>query len=111
MFVVGILYTISQASIPLKGVWFDFANKISFPGFGDFMEYLTDRLLIPLNALTVCLLLGWVWGTKNAVAEIRQDGKFPFKLAGVWSIAVKYVAPAAILIIIIASFVMGKTVS
>jgi NSS family neurotransmitter:Na+ symporter len=111
MFVAGIFYTISQASVPLKGIWFDFANGISFPGLGDFMEFLTDRLLIPINALASCLLLAWVWGTKNGVNEIRQDGKFPFRLAGVWSVLVKYIAPAAIIIIIVAGLIMGKTVS
>ncbi len=111
MFVIGIFYTISQASLPLKGIWFDFTNGISFPGLGDFMEFLTDRLLIPINALTDCLLLGWVWGAKNGVDEISQNGKFPFRLAGVWTVAVKFIAPAAIIIIIIASLIMGKTVS
>jgi NSS family neurotransmitter:Na+ symporter len=111
MFVIGVFYTIAQASVPLKGVWFDFANKISYPGLGDFMEFLTDRLLIPINALTACLLVGWVWGTKNAVNEIEQNGKFSFAPSGLWSVAVKFIAPAGIIVIILASLIMGRTVS
>jgi len=110
MFVVGIFYTISQASVDLKGIWFDI-NGISYPILADFMEFLTDRLLIPINALTACLLVGWAWGTKNGVDEIRQNGKFPFSLANSWSFSVKYIAPAAIVIIIIFGLFLGRALS
>jgi len=111
MLAIGLFYTLSQVNMNLKGVWFDFANGVTFPILGDFMEFLTDRLLIPINALIACLLAGWVWGAKNGVDEVRQNGKFPFKLADAWSFAVKFVAPAAIVIIIVFGIVMGKTYS
>jgi NSS family neurotransmitter:Na+ symporter len=111
MFVVGIFYTISQASMNLKGVWFDVTNGVSFPALADFMEFLTDRLLIPINALTACLLAGWVWGTKNGIEEVRQGGKFPFKLGGAWEISVKVVAPIGIILIIIFGLFLGRALS
>ncbi|MCL2067902.1 MAG: sodium-dependent transporter [Treponema sp.] len=111
MFLVGIFYTISQAAFNIKGVWFDFTNGVTQPVMGDFMEFLTDRLLIPINALTACLLAGWIWGAKNGVAEIEQGGKFPFKLGGAWSASVKFIAPIAIAIIILAGIIMGKMIS
>ncbi|MDR2965228.1 MAG: sodium-dependent transporter [Treponema sp.] len=111
MFLIGIFYTISQVSVDMTGVWADYENGIFFPSFGDFMEYITDRLLIPLNALTVCILVGWVWDTKNGINEIRQDGKFRFKLAGIWSVSLKYIAIAAILIILVFGLVFGKSLS
>ena len=83
---------------------------MSFPIFGDFMEFLTDRLMIPLCALGVCIFTGWIWKPANAVHEIELDGK-PFKLAKVYSVLVKYVAPISILLIIVASFVTGTTLS
>jgi NSS family neurotransmitter:Na+ symporter len=110
MFVVGIFYTISQASVNLKGVWLD-ATGLAFPVLGDFMEFLTDRLLIPINALTACLLAGWVWKSKNGIEEVRQGGKFPFALAGAWDISVKIVAPIAIVIIIIFGLFLGRAIS
>ena len=111
MFLVGILYTISQASVNLKGVWFDLTNGVTFPVLGDFMEFLTDRLLIPINALTACLLAAWVWGTKNGVDEVRQGGKFPFKLGEAWSVSVKFIAPIGIGIIIIFGLLLGRAIS
>jgi NSS family neurotransmitter:Na+ symporter len=111
MFIVGIFYTISQASMNLKGVWFDFTNGVQFPVLGDFMEFATDRLLIPINALTACILAGWVWGANHGVDEVRQNGKFPFSLAGAWTISVKFVAIAGIVIIIIFGLLLGRAIS
>jgi NSS family neurotransmitter:Na+ symporter len=111
MFVVGIFYTISQASVNLKGVWFDVTNGVSFPALADFMEFLTDRLLIPINALTACLLAAWVWGAKNGVDEVRQNGKFPFKLGEAWTWSVKIIAPIAIALIIVFGLIFGKALS
>lgn len=110
MFLIGCIYTISQAAFNIKGIWFDFANGVSYPIFGDFMEFLTDRLMIPLCAFGACVFVGWVWKPENAIREIEQDGK-PFKLAKAYSILVKFVAPISILAIIIASFVTGTTLS
>jgi len=111
MFLIGIVYTASQVSFNIKGIWADVTEGVFFPSFGDFMEIVSDRLLIPLNALTVCILVGWVWGAKNGVKEIRQDGKFQFKLAGVWTISVKYAAIVAIAIILVFGLILGKALS
>jgi len=111
MFIISIFYTISQISVDIRGIWFDFTNGLSFPPMGDFMELLTDRLLIPINGLTACLLLGWVWGAKNGVDEITQNGKFSFRLANSWVFSVKFLAPAAIIIIIIFGLFLGKVLT
>ena len=110
MFLIGCLYTCSQAAFPLKGIWFDATNGVSFPAFCDFMEYLTDRLMIPACALGCCIFVGWVWKPQSAIDEISQGG-VRFRLARVYSIIIKYVAPLAILTILILSFVMGMTLS
>jgi len=111
MFLVGILFTASQAAYPIKGIWFDFVNGITFPTFGDFMEFLTDRLMIPLCALGVSIFVGWLWKPEKAIDEVRQGGKFAFKLANAYAILIKYVVPVAIAVIIITSFVTGTTIS
>lgn len=100
MFLIGILYTSSQACLDIKGIWLD-ANGISYPAFADFMEYLTDKLIMPLCALLYCILVGWIWGIDNASDEISSQGRYPFKLRGIYSLLVKFVAPAAIIIIML----------
>ena len=110
MFCIGCLYTCSQAAYPIKGIWFDAANGISFPAFCDFMEFLTDRIMIPICALGCCIFAGWVWKPENAIAEIEQNG-VRFGLARVYSLLIKYVAPLAILTIMVMSFATGMTLS
>lgn len=111
MFLLGCVYTLSQASFDIKGIWWDFANGITYPIMGDFMEFLTDRLLIPVVALGSCILCGWVWGAGKSVAEVRSTEGAKFPMAPVYTVLVKYVAPIAIVAIVVYSFVFGTTVS
>ena len=110
MFLLGTVYTCSQAAFDIKGIWFDFKNGLTTPIFGDFMEFLTDRFMIPIGALGTCLFVGWVWKPQNAIQEIELDGK-PFRLKAAYSFLVKYLAPISIIIIIVASFATGTTLS
>lgn len=100
MFFIGILYTSSQACLDIKGIWLD-ADGISYPIFADFMEYLTDKLIMPLCALLYCILVGWIWGVDKAADEISSQGRYTFKLKGLYSILVKFIAPAAIILIML----------
>lgn len=110
LYIVGIFYTLSQAYMNIKGVWVSRAG-VEFPIFGDFLEYLTDRLLLPLGSFGVVLFVGWIWGTDKAVQEATSDGKYKFALAPVWSFLVKIVAPIAIGVIIVAGMFMGMAIS
>lgn len=110
LFGIGLIYTLSQGHADIHGIWLD-KNGISYPIFGDMLEFLTDRLLLPLGGLLFCIFAGWVWGTKNGIAEVRQGGRFRFPLAGLWSLLVRFVAPAAIACILIAGVVFGVTLS
>lgn len=103
MFGIGILYTLSQAYANLKGIWFD-ANGVSYPVLGDFMEFMTDKLLMPLGALLFCILVGWIWGVDKAADEISSHGRYPFKLKAAYTIMVKFVAPIAIILIMLSGF-------
>ena len=103
MFSIGILYTISQANMNLKGIWFD-ANGVSYPILGDMMEFMTDKLLMPLGALLFCVLVGWIWGVDKASEEASSQGKYDFKLKIAYKVMVKFVAPIAILLIMLSGF-------
>ncbi|MEG2857836.1 MAG: sodium-dependent transporter, partial [Clostridia bacterium] len=101
MSAVGSVYALSQGALPLHGVWYTLREGLHFPILGDMMEKLTDYILIPLGSLGFCIFVGWVWGIKNAKDEITQNGLFKFRLARVWGVFVKYVAPIAIIVIIV----------
>ena len=110
MFVIGCLYTCSQAAYPLKGIWFDFANGVTFPPLCDAMEFLTDRIMIPLCALGTCVFVGWVWKPESAIAEAERCG-VKFKFAKAYSFLIKFVAPLAIIVILAVSLFTGTTLS
>ena len=109
-FTIGIFYTLSQAYLPIKGIWLD-GSGLQYPIFGDFMEYLTDRLMLPLGAFFTCIFVGWIWGTKNGVQEATSDGKFKFGLAGAWSFLIKFVAPISIIAVLLGGMVFGMALS
>ena len=110
MFLIGCLYVCTQASYSIPGIWFDFANGISYPPFCDFMEYLTDRLLIPVCALGIAVFVGWVWKPSSAIAEVCREGN-DFAWKRVYAFLIRYLVPAAIALILIFSFVTGTTLS
>jgi NSS family neurotransmitter:Na+ symporter len=110
MFLIGCLYTCSQAAFPIKGIWMDAANGVTYPAFCDFMEFLTDRVMIPVCALGTCIFVGWVWKPEKAIAEVEQEG-VRFGLANVYRVLIRYVAPIAILTILVLSFATGRTLS
>ncbi len=103
MFLIGILYTLSQAHMNLKGIWFD-ASGVTYPILGDMMEFMTDKLLMPLGALLFCILVGWVWGVDKASNEVSSNNKYTFKLRGAYTVMVKFIAPIAIILIMLSGF-------
>lgn len=110
MFLIGCLYTCSQAAFDLKGIWFDFANGVTFPPLCDAMEFLTDRIMIPLCALGTCIFVGWSWKPESAIAEVERCG-VKFRLVKAYSFLIKFIAPAAIIVILLVSLFTGTTLS
>ena len=105
-FVVGIIYTCSQAAYDIKGIWADFATGLTFPCFGDSVEWICDRLFTPICSLGVVIFVGWAWKPKSAIEEIRRSGA-DFKLAKVYSALVRFLAPVAIVLILVVSMATG----
>lgn len=107
MTVLSAGYSLSQA--PERGInlpWFDLAGGVQMLPMNAVMEKFTDNLMIPVGALVFCIFVGWVWGPKNAVREIESDGRTPFPLKGLWSFLIRFLAPAAIVVILY--FTIGK---
>lgn len=107
MFLLGAGYSLSQSDA--RGInlpWFDFSHGLQMLPMNAVMEKFTDNLMIPLGALLFCLFVGWVWGTKNASAEIEGDGRHRFLLKKPWSFIVRFLAP--LVIVIILYFTLGR---
>ena len=76
-----------------KGSMFDMADKLS------------SSYLLPIGGLVISLFIGWVWGTDNVVRQLpahpaAPDAPEPSLAARLfWGIAIRVVAPAAIIIV------------
>ena len=74
-------------NIPVLGI--DFFTIIS-TAFGD--------ISLSIGAFFIALFVGWVFGVKRASEEIEAEG-VPFRIKGIWSFLIKYVAPITIFIV------------
>ena len=110
IFIIGTFYTLSQVYMNIKGIWIS-KDGLQYPIFGDFLEYLTDRLLLPLGAFFTTLFVGWIWGPDNSIDEATGYGKNKFALAPAYKFIVKFVDPIAIGAIIVAGMVFGMSIS
>jgi NSS family neurotransmitter:Na+ symporter len=74
------------------------------PGLGtDFLTLMAivwNNWALPIGGLFIALFVGWVWGAKQAIAELTAGGaRFP--AAGLWAVLIRYACPVAILFIIV----------
>ena len=45
------------------------------PGsFFNMLDFLTSYWLLPLSGMAISVFVGWVWGTRHALREIRKSG-------------------------------------
>lgn len=72
--------------------------------FFDLMCFLTDNILLPMGGLLLCLFVGYIWGPKEALKEITNDGDLKFGIGKMWMFAIRYIAPILLIIVIISSF-------
>ncbi|MBN2640826.1 MAG: sodium-dependent transporter [Victivallales bacterium] len=90
--------------------------------FFDFMDNIASNWLLPLGGISISIFVGWVWGTRKAVEEIRH-GSHNFAdvhliallaglkddpshnsdyhvltLAALWGIFIRFISPVAVMI-------------
>lgn len=89
IFVVGIPSALSFG-VMSEPVFFGYT-------FFDFVDILTSRIGLPLGALFISLFAGYVLTNKDAHDELTQQQTW----VEVWRVLVRYVAPAAIIVVFI----------
>jgi NSS family neurotransmitter:Na+ symporter len=125
IFVVGSLCAISVSdwnNLP----WLEKTLRIAFGNVKgslfDVLDNLASNWLLPLGGLMVAIFVGWVWGIKNAVNEIRKGSEnfadvhlwsllsglkddpshnsdiHVFTLASLWGFFIRFISPIAVII-------------
>ena len=67
----------------------------------DFYDFLAEGVLMPIGAMVMSILIGWVFGTKLVSEECEASGK-PFKAFKYFDICFKYVVPVIMVIVLYA---------
>lgn len=93
---------VTAASIPVA-LSFGSLNGFRIMGMDLFelMNFLSDKLLMPLGALGICILCGYLWGTEEASAEAGLEKTTEKKL---YRFIIRFAAPVMIAVIFITSF-------
>jgi NSS family neurotransmitter:Na+ symporter len=64
------------------------------------VDLIFGNISLAVGALLICIFLGWVWGVKKAIEEIKS-GNLKFRIRHVWVFSIKFLSPIAIIIILI----------
>ena len=67
----------------------------------DFFDFLSNSVMMPIVALLTCVFVGWIIKPKEIIDEVRASSKF--KLAGAWTVMIKYIAPVLVIVILVAN--------
>lgn len=98
---VAAIFIVSVPSTLSFGAWSGFT--IFGMTIFDTLDFMASNIFLPLGGVLVSLFVGWVWGTHNAVQEITSDGLYVFRWSKVFNFIIKYLAPVAIILILLYS--------
>lgn len=88
------------------GVW----EGVQFLGRGilDSFDFLTNNILMPIVAFCTCIFVGFFLKPKGIIAEVEETS--PFRLKGLYSVFIKWLAPVCIIIILVTAFLQAAGV-
>ncbi|WP_080798695.1 sodium-dependent transporter [Arabiibacter massiliensis] len=66
----------------------------------DFFDFLSNSVIMPIVALLTCVFVGWIIKPKAIVDEVRASSRF--RLAGAWTVMIKFIAPVLVVVILVA---------
>jgi len=114
---------INWDNLPWLHRWLVAAFNVQSSNFFDTIDNLSSNWFLPLGGLGISLFVGWIWGTRKAVKEIRfgssnfadvhliallaglkddpshNDERYHIlTLASLWGIFIRFIAPIAITI-------------
>ena len=67
----------------------------------DFMDFITNSVLMPICALLICFFVTFGIGTKAIEEEVMLEGKFGRK--GLFNVMIKFIAPILVCLVLVSS--------
>ncbi len=95
--VLGFSFLLGLLSVFGYNIW----SGVTLVGmqFLDFFDFISNKVMMPIVALTTCILVGYLVKTKYIEEEVELNGAF--KSRGLYRIMVKYICPVCLLAILI----------
>jgi NSS family neurotransmitter:Na+ symporter len=95
------IFLVSLLSIMSFGPW----SNVTIFGktFFGLFDFITSNIFLPIGGLLISIFVGWVWGTENTIREITSQGLYKLRAKGLYSFIIKFLAPAAIFLILLNS--------
>lgn len=81
-----------------NGAWADI--KLIGMDFLTFFDYLSNSIMMPIVALSTCILVGWVLGPDLIIGEFTKNGE-KMGRKRLYCVTIKYVAPILMVIILV----------
>lgn len=70
----------------------------------NFFDYLAANIFLPVGGLCITIFVGWFWGKKNALPEVRQGAdNSPKWMFTTWRFLIRYIAPVLIALVLLNS--------
>jgi len=69
----------------------------------DVMDYVSNNWLMPVVALSTCILIGWVAGPQVVIDEVTQD-KHKFGRKNLYIVMIRYIAPVLLFVLLLQAF-------
>jgi NSS family neurotransmitter:Na+ symporter len=102
---VGVIVLGVMASFSL-GIWKEFT--IFGLGFFDLFDALTSKVLMPVGGIFISLFVGWKIDKQKIYKELSSNGKYKIPFLNVFLLITRYLAPLAILLILLNQFGLTK---
>ena len=84
------------------GMWADV--KLFGMTFFDMYDNFICKIGYPLIAMCTAIMVGWIWGKKNAMDAITNGGTIKSKVCTAWYFLVRYVCPVFLLLVVLTGF-------
>jgi len=68
----------------------------------DYMDYISNNVIMPIVAILTCILVGWVIKTKTITDEIKRNNEV-FGREWLFKLMIKYIAPVLLLVLFVKS--------